>query len=155
MRIKKHKNGNEYLLTSGGVWVRNFTKHARPIDINSFTTPTDRKQIIANQLHNTSLGLMHIGTEKKTHFNVAIISDGYDFKNIQPILKTLPKDVIVIGVNKTLSKWEVPSGRPMNYYVVNNPYQECTRYLPQTHRYYPTCIASTKTSPEFLQRYLG
>jgi hypothetical protein len=45
--------------------------------------------------------------------------------------------------------------RAINYYVINNPYQESTHFLPKTHRYFPRCIASVRTCPQFLFEYEG
>ena len=47
------------------------------------------------------------------------------------------------------------NNRPMNYYLVNNPYSECMSFLPTEHRYYPTCISSIRTNPDFILRYRG
>ena len=43
----------------------------------------------------------------------------------------------------------------LNYYVVNNPYQECLYYYPQIVRSWPKCIASIRTNPNFLEVYQG
>ena len=38
---------------------------------------------------------------------------------------------------------------------MNNPYKECIKFLPTKHRYYPPCIASTRTNKQFLEQYIG
>jgi hypothetical protein len=45
--------------------------------------------------------------------------------------------------------------RSMGWYIINNPYVEAVRYVPTLHRYFPRCIASVRTHPEFLRRYEG
>jgi len=155
MRIRKHKNGNEYLLAAGGVWVRNFTRPAPPIDINNFTSPEDRHRLIDNQLKNQLKSPLHLNAASMFYPSVCVVSDGYDFINKQALLKKLPQNVLVIGTNRSLAKWDVKNGRAMNYYLVNNPYQECMALLPSEHRYYPPCIASIRTYPEFLDLYRG
>ena len=154
MRIKRHTNGNEYLLVPPGVWVRNFTRAAPYIDINNLTQASDYHSLIDNHLKNVIRNdTLYIDTELGRHPNVAIVSDGYNFEKKQQLLETLPANVMVLGVNRSLTKWNVKGNRAMNYYVVNNPYPECKSYLPTNHRYYPPCIASVRTNPEFIKRY--
>lgn len=155
MRIKKHKNGNEYLQTKEGYWIRNFTKSANPIDINSLTNPSDYFTLIENQLKNESNhSLMAIDIEMKYCPKIIIVSDGYQFKEKQSLLKTLPEDVLILGVNRSLAKWNL-NNRPMNFYVVNNPFSQCLSFLPTEHRYYPSCITSIRTFPDFIKKYKG
>lgn len=154
MRIKKHNNGNEYLMVEAGLWVRNFTKPAPPIDINQFTSVHDRTILIENQLKNELSVSMQFDPNEEYRQNVCIVSDGYDFEKKRHLLKSLPNNVAIIGTNRSLLKWDTDSGRVMNYYVVNNPYEQCMTYLPD-RRNLPKCIASVRTFPEFLVRYRG
>jgi len=155
MRIKTHKNGNEYLLVSGGIWVRNYAKAAPPIDINNFTTQEDRHLLIENQLKNQAKELLQFDPASMFKPNICIISDGYDFENKQALLKSLPDDVLLIGTNRSLAKWDMKNGRAMGYYLVNNPYPECMAFMPSSHRYFPPCVASVRTYPEFMTLYRG
>mgnify|MGYP003349337738 FL=1 len=82
------------------------------------------------------------------------VSDGYDFEKKQSILSRLPNDVKFIGVNGALTKWNV-SNRSLSWYVVNNPYKECMRYLPRRSKVLPKCIASLRTNHAFLSAYKG
>jgi hypothetical protein len=94
---------------------------------------------------------------------VVIISDGYNFRWKHLVLAKMPKDVFIIAVNRAMGNWklmtpQVPEEfrKPINAYVVNNPYQECVSYLPSSESpYYPTCIASTRTNHRFVERYMG
>ncbi len=154
MRIKKHANGNEYILTEAGVWVRNFTKSATPIDINQLTTVPDRTLLIENQLKNELTTSMQFDPDEEYHPSVCIVSDGYNFDKKRHLLKTLPANVAIIGTNRSLLKWG-DTGRAMDYYVVNNPYEQCMTYLPNDYRSLTKCVASIRTFPEFLVRYRG
>jgi hypothetical protein len=155
MRIKKHSNGNEYLMTDNGVWVRNFTKRSNPVDINQFTTISDRTLLIENQLKNELITSMQFDPNEEYHQNVCIVSDGYDFANKRDLLKLLPANVTIIGTNRSLVKWDTESKRSMDYYVVNNPYEQCMTYLPASQKNLPKCLASIRTFPDFLTRYRG
>ena len=64
-------------------------------------------------------------------------------------------DVVVIGVNRSLARWDVKAGRGMDYFVANNPYAECMSCLPAGHTHFPPCVASVRTNPDFLTRYRG
>lgn len=154
MRIKKHPNGNEYIMTRAGVWVRNFARPAPPVDINAFTSVEDRARLIENQIVNDSSVKMQFDPEEEYHPNVCIVSDGHDFRKKRHLLAALPENVVIIGTNRSLVNWDVDSNREMDFFVVNNPYEQCMAYLPQ-HRYYPKCIASVRTYPDFLVRYRG
>jgi hypothetical protein len=160
MRIKK-VNKNEYI-RAGNMWVRNFTKgNAKPISINSLCTH-DRELLIQNEMANVKRPDAYSIEEEKFEFPfVVLISDGYGFEIKQHILSHLPKEVAVFAVNRALDKWELlkESTRPdlrksINFYITNNPYSECVSYLPKGN-YYPSCIASTRTNPEFVNKYHG
>lgn len=153
MRIKK-VNRNEYLY-SNGIWVRNFTKDkVKSTSINSMYSTDDFPIIVDNEMENSfSERISFISDEKLSFPNIVIISDGFDFINKQQILSKLPKNVAILAVNGALKKWSIYEKRSINFYVINNPYKESQNYLPK--RYFPTCIASTRTNKEFLSNYLG
>lgn len=154
MKIKKHPNGNEYLFVTPNYWVRNFTRNAPYVDINRFTESKDWPLLINNQISNLS-NTKTLMVDRESVFvpNIAIVSDGFDFENKFHILEKLPSNVSIIGVNRSLAKWNVKSKRTMSFYMINNPYQEALNCLPTSHRYFPTCVASIKTNPEFINRY--
>lgn len=155
MKIKKHANGNQYLLTSQNKWVRKFTSSNLPfVDINKTIDSKDHFQFLQNEVSNGFIRNQWIDSEEIQHSDVVIVSDGYDFKRKHQLLASLPKDVAIIGVNGALAKWEV-ANRSMTYYVVNNPYQDCMKYLPRRSRAMPKCVASPRTYHEFLQNYRG
>lgn len=152
--IFKHPNHNNYINTEGGYWVRDFTKVAPQIDINKITSPKDYIMLSNNTTINESKGYTNIDSESHFCLDVVIVSDGYGFKENLHLLKELPQKVKVIGVNKSLARWDLKVRR-MDYYVVNNPYDTCLSYLPTVHNYYPPCISSTRTYPLFLESYRG
>ena len=153
MIIKNHLNRNDYCLAKCGHWVRDFTKKiAKPCDINDITPLEDIKLIIENEFKN-SLKRYQVAETNVTHDKVVIISDGYGFEKNVKLIEELSPDVIIIGVNGAFAKWK--SERRLNYYIVNNPYQECLYYYPQIIRTWPKCIASTRTNPNFLDIYKG
>jgi hypothetical protein len=148
--IKNHKNKNRYVLTNNGLWVRDLTRTAHPVDINNLIASSDYDLILHNEMKNSSLHLASIDAETIFHPYVVIVSDGYDFVRKQELLKKLPQDrITVIGTNKSLSKWKMP--RRMDWFVANNPYEECMSMTP--NGYYPRGIFSCRTNPEFVSRY--
>ena len=154
MRIKKHNNGNEFLLTKENMWVRNFTKSGVPyIDINKTYNKNDYFIFLKNEIQNSFERYAWIDTENFHHDKVVIISEGYNFseKHLN-LMKTLPKDVAIIGVNQSLKMWKSPE-RNMTYYLINNPYDECMKFMPRKNRGLPKCITSTRTNYEFLFNY--
>jgi hypothetical protein len=150
MAIKKHKNRNEYILTTEGLWVRNFDKNLDPIDINNFTRPEDYQLLVENELKSKIFSMGNINSESFLWREVVVVSDGYDFEKKHLALESLPKKVKILGTNNSLTKWKIK--RPMDFYVVNNPYRECLNYLPK-HDYYPPCIVSSRTNNDFIRRY--
>lgn len=154
-RVKRHKNGNEYVLVAGNIWIRNFAKAAPFIDINELTSASDRKILIENQLKNQSTATMQLDVDSLFRPNICIVSDGWKFSEKQKLLKSLPGDVTIIGTNKSLAKWDLKLGKTMSYYVVNNPYEACMSFLPSTHRYFPPCVSSIRTYPNFIESYHG
>ncbi len=158
MRIKRHSNKNEYLLTEDGVWVRNFCKrHTKAIDLNSLSNDKDHVVFLKNEFYNLKQRYAVIEQEHYDFSNLIIVSDGYDFINKQELLCQLEGKIVVMAVNGALGKWTLANKdrekrRGISCYLVNNPYIQCMTYLPQNN-YYPPCIASSKTNPEFLETY--
>lgn len=158
MIIKKHKTKNQYIL-SGDVWVRNFTKEKlKPLDINELGGK-EYNIFIENELANTKNYKSYIDSEPRIFKNVIIVSDGLDFETKQHLLANLNyKEYCIIAVNGALANWNMVKGdikRAINYYLINNPYPESRMFLPKNHRYYPKCIASTRTYYQFLPEYHG
>jgi len=155
MRIKNHKNGNEYLQTASGIWVRNFTKTSNCQDINTLIKKDDFSVFLNNEISNSRHQFLRIDDLQIQHPNVVIVSDGYGFKEKQQIISKLKGHVIVLAVNSALRKWNLSHKGIINYYVVNNPYHECLSYLPTKHAYFPKCITSTRTHYKFVEKYRG
>lgn len=161
MRIKKHKNTNEYLLVNGNYWIRNFVKKSTPfIDINNFSSKKDYELFLRNEIANSKL--KNIDTENLIIDNCIIVSDGFKFEEKQSILSKLSKNINIIGTNGALAKWKLVGNqcpqelkRSMQFYVINNPYAEAMHFIPKVHKYFPKCIASVRTNPDFLENYLG
>ena len=152
MRIKKHSNKNEYLLTYAGMWVRNFHKMNVPyIDINKITQTNEYALLLKNEIINTKNRYAWIDSEDFQHDKIVIVSDGYKFEEMNKVLEKLPKDVAIMAVNGALTKWK--GSRTPTYYVVNNPYVQCMQYKPKS--IFPKCIASTRTYHEYLEKYKG
>jgi len=156
MRIKKYPDGNEFALTKENMWVRNFTKSGVPcIDINKTYVKEDYFTFLKNEIQNSMGHHAWVDAENFFHEKVLIVSDGFGFtEKHQKLIKELPKDVAIIGVNQTLKQWKVLE-RNLNYYVVNNPYDECMKYMPRRNKGFPKCIASTRTNHEFMYNYKG
>lgn len=161
MRIKHHKNRNSYILTSDGIWIRDFTKEfVSSIDISGLTKEMDYKLFLENELANRKLNTPNIDSENFFHPHVLIVSDGHDFQDKHRLLSSMPSHVTIIAVNGALAKWELvgpacrsEDKRSIDYYVVNNPFVECVQYIPKKNRYYPKCIASIRTNPNFTRIY--
>jgi hypothetical protein len=158
IRTKK-KNKNEYILAEG-IWVRNPYIKTEAVDINDLCGG-ELSALVDNETKNMIVNSISSGDmfENYAIDNAIICSDGYDWRARQKILARIPnKSVKIIGVNGSLAKWEMVGSaseikRSMTFYLVNNPYKECLSYLPKTHRYYPSLIASTKTNPDFIKSY--
>ena len=161
MIIKKHKNRNEYVVTTDGVWVRNFCQpNVTPIDVNHFLKEDEYHYVLNNEFENKKIKF----SGQNTRFsNIVIVSDGYDFVKNQEILAILPyKEVAIFATNGALRNWRlvgkncpVDKQRSINWFVVNNPYPECKKFLPNAHSYYPRCLASSRTNAEFIKQYKG
>ena len=159
MQIKPHSTKNEYI-RAGDVWVRNFAKRkVPPLSLDQMFDKKDYQIVMQNENKNTKHS--KISDEDISFRKIVIVSDGFDFSNKQHIIQKFPQDVAVLAVNGALRHWQLMSSkyedrRSINAYIINNPYSECTRYLPSKDmRYYPTCLASTRTNYEFLERYGG
>jgi hypothetical protein len=137
------------------MWVRDFTISIAPyMDINRLT-PEEVKLYLNNEMANRFKKLDRIDGHIINHANCVIVSDGYQFEEKQALLAKLPKDVIIIGVNGSLKKWDLKHKKAMNYYVANNPYPEAMWDIPTKHRYWPKAIVSSRTYPKFIDRYDG
>jgi hypothetical protein len=163
MIIKKTENNNEYI-AAGGVWVRNFTKHNVPaVSVTSLTMRDDYQKLLYNEQKNLQQGYGNIAEESVAFENLIIASDGYSIDERQHFVSKLPTNVYIFGVNQILHRWrmlkpelENVDRRAINLYIVNNPYQECMRYMPpSTYPYYPSCVSSLRTYHEFIARYKG
>jgi len=155
LRIKKTKNGNEYLLTKNNIWVRNPNKDTVPyIDINSSYRDSNYGEFYKNEKENEFTNTISIERENLELNKVIIVSDGYDFVNKVKNLDELPRDIKIIAVNGSLAKWPLKNRYP-NYYLINNPFEECMKFFPRQLKTHPNCIASTKTYSNFLKNYRG
>lgn len=161
MNIKKHSNGNEYI-RAGDIWIRNFTKTGvAPVQLDGLFLKDDFEIILRNERLNSNYP--KISNETINFKKIVIVSDGYGFDEKQNILSKLPKDVCILATNRVLAKWKlflpsvpVESRRAINGYVVNNPYKEAAHFLPpKENKYFPTCLASTRTNCDFLKKYIG
>lgn len=158
--IKKNKNKNNYIVQDG-IYIRDFTIQNVPyVDLNNIFENQDYDLCMENELENITCKYPTIDNENFVHKKILIISDGYGFEKKQNMLANLPKDVAIIAINGSLKKWNLIQrlsgiGRSINYYVINNPYQESMNYLPEVHQYYPKCIASIRTNSKFLKKYNG
>ena len=151
--IKKTADGNRYCLTTQNFWVRDITTEGVPfVDINKTISSEDYFTFLQNEVQNGMERNAWIDTESFDMRKVVIVSDGYDFENKIRLLEKLPKDVTIIGVNGALTKWSL-SNRNLNWYVVNNPYDECMRFLPRRNRTLPRCIFSPRTNSKFISAY--
>lgn len=135
--------------------MRNFATPTVPfVDINETIEAKDHFLFLQNEVQNGFSRYQWIDSEQLYHPDIVIVSDGYNFKEKHKVLSQLPKNITILGVNGALAKWENAS-RSINYYVVNNPYSECMRYLPRKVKVLPKCIASPRTNHEFLNNYRG
>jgi hypothetical protein len=158
MRIKKFKK-NEYVLADGSIWVRNLkSKNIKPIDIN-YLSSQDRDILLKNELENLKFP-KKLDLSDIFYKNVIICSDGYGWEEKQKILAQIPTDKAkIICTNGSLNHWKMVGDsdlqRIINFYVVNNPYEDCLNYLPRNNFYFPNLLASTKTNHKFISNYRG
>jgi len=151
MRIKKHSNGNTYLLTNSGYWIRNFCSSGFAANINNLTEPSDYALFLENESRNKKFILPTIDVENFDHPYCVIVSDGYKFEETHKILEQLPNEISVFSVNRSLANWK--ANRRIDFHIINNPYDEALADFPR-HRYFPPCIASSKTNHLFIENYL-
>ena len=156
MRIKKFKK-NEYIFCDG-IWVRNPYCNYESVDINDLY-PEEKNLCLENEHVNSTKFKVEF-PDNVQYENVIICSDGYDWKSKQKFLAEIPNEAAkIFGTNGALSNWEMLGRKPgdlkrgMAFYVVNNPYKECNKYLPSKHSYFPSIVASTRTYPEFIKNY--
>tara|TARA_Y100000034_G_scaffold3535_1_gene4281 strand:- start:7479 stop:8345 length:867 start_codon:yes stop_codon:yes gene_type:complete len=158
MIIRKHANKNEYVVTADGLWVRNFNTIVSPIDLNELNKG-DYKFLNTNEFVNSKMGLPDVEDIVLGSPYIIIVSDGYDFTNKCELLTDeAMKAGAIIGINGALKKWPLIGSREKKrgmVYLINNPYPEASSWLPMKHSYYPKCIASTRTNPEFIRGYRG
>ena len=139
--------------------MRNFTNGIVPLSLNYMFSKDDYQEVFSNIAKNITYS--KISDEAISFDKIVIVSDGFNFKEIHHIIRDFSEDVAVLAVNGALRYWELMSAdtsnnKSINGYVVNNPYTECLRYLPKSHmQYYPTCLSSSKTNYEFLNKYQG
>lgn len=162
MRIKKLRNGNEYLETQDQIWVRNFCNVRSPITpLSPLEDPQEYPLLMENELHNLRNGrVVDVSNESVSFPNIVIISDGFDFEERHKLLADLPSNVSIFATNKALAKWRLlerfsDKQRIVNYLITNNPYKEAVNQIPNAHRYFPRCIASYRTNSKFVERYEG
>lgn len=157
MYIKKEPYSQNEYIYAGGVWVRNFTKpNATPVLLDSLHSKSDYHTVLLNEIKNSNFP--NILEEKINFSKIVIVSDGYAFTSRHKIIANFPADVAVFAINKALKEWKLISeevSRPINAYIVNNPYSDCVSYLPTISKYYPACVASRRTNYSFLSKYQG
>lgn len=151
-RIKKIKN-NEYIKTQNyDIWVRNFCNlSSSVVDVNTTIKESEYFLFLKNEFQNNTRKYPWVDVESNNYNTAVIISDGYDFEKIHLNLNK-PKGTIFFGVNGSLKKWK--NDNTLNFYIVNNPYDECLKFLPNKKNL-PKCITSNRTNPEFLDSYNG
>lgn len=161
MIVKKHHSGNEFVF-AGGVWVRNFTKELlAPVQLSCMFDSEEQKRLMPNEELNKNFP--KISNEIIQFKKILIVSDGHDFDKRHLLISKMPKDVAVLAVNRGLARWKLMSvkvpndqRRSINGYVINNPFDEAKACLPaKDSKYYPTCLASIRTSPSFTRKYPG
>lgn len=111
----------------------------------------DYSMIIKNEQVNSERP--KIADELLMFEKVLIVSDGYNFSHRHQLIEKIPKDVCVLAVNGALKDWKLTGKRSINAYVVNNPYQECMRFMPKPKGYYPVCVSSVRTNSAFTKAY--
>ena len=162
MVIKKHKNKNNYYLHNN-LFIRDLTKDlSTPIDINNFYTDKDYSILLDNENNNLYKRYPYWENSFINYDKAIIVSDGLDFNIMHHKLSVIQKNVCIFAVNGALKKWQLvgkncpdDKKRSIEFYVANNPYEECCWFLPKEHSYYPRMIASTRTNSIFMNRYLG
>ena len=150
MNIKKSQN-DEYINKSG-IWVRNFANQSKsPLNVSHMYERKDYGLIMINEQLNSHKS--NIAEEKAMFKNIIIVSDGYNFHKRHLLIEKMPKNVCVLAVNGALKDWKLVGKKSINAYVVNNPYDECMRFMPKPKGYYPWCISSIRTNHKFVNKY--
>jgi len=161
MRIKKSSTNNQYI-RAGDTWIRDYTKkNVTAIGITNLYSLNEHEQIILNETKNKNY--TKISDETINMDNIVIVSDGFNFKWKHLCIAKFPKNVNILVINRALKNWKLMSNkldpenrRSVNAYVINNPFQEAMSYFPSVeNKYFPSCIASTRTNYNFLKNYLG
>jgi hypothetical protein len=153
MRIKKIKNNQYIKAESSDYWIRNYTNSSYYLDVNNKLSQNDYFLLMQNEFWNNKKRYPWIDFESPTYDCVVIVSDGYDLEKIYPLIEDVSsKNICFLGVNGVLKKWRCK--KSLNYYVVNNPYDQCISFLPSGSSL-PRCIASNRTNYVFLQNYRG
>jgi hypothetical protein len=158
VRIKKDVYSRNEYVRAGGLWVRNFSNpDAQGLDINDLFSKDDYEVVLKNELNNSTLRNANITSERASiNFEkCVIVSDGLRFDQREEFFKSIPSDVMIFAVNGVLPKWSWFKERPINLYIVNNPFTECLSYLPKKTKYYPFCVASYRTCYDFVRQYSG
>lgn len=156
--IIKNKNKNKYILDNK-IYIRDFTNDSGiPVDLNELSSDKDKDIFIENEMNNFSKKYPEF--EISNYEKIIIVNSGFDFHQKQKILSQVDKRVCIIAVNDALNNWTLLNkisgfDKTINYYVANNPYEDCINFLPKNHSYYPKCIASTRTNYDFLKLYKG
>lgn len=146
---------NRYVLSRGGIWVRDFVGQGPGPDINNLTSPEERVFLLGNRQKNLASFPVVPGVWKHTRDKVLVVSDGNGFEKCGDVLAALPKDVYVVGVNRAWAKWGA-KWRRMDLFLANNPYEEAVQMARKKDDVKPPpCLFSTRTCPEFLKRYGG
>lgn len=151
----KNFNKNKYILENK-IYVRDLTnENSVGLDLNHLFSDSDLNLIIENEMENFSQRIPEF--ELENYDNIIILGSGYNSKEDHIFLKDLNKKTCIIGINNSLKNWNFKelSKRNMNYYFINNPYDDSLNYLPTSHNYYPKCIASIRTNPNFIKNYKG
>lgn len=157
IRIKKDPATKNEYVAAEGIWVRNFAKECvSPLNLSPLVGRDEYVRLVENEEANRTLQIINVSDEDIGYRKMVIVSDGHDFDRRHRIISQFPSDVAVVAVNRAMLKWKLMEieRRPINIYVVNNPYSECMHYLPKGN-YHPACVASTRTHPEFVKKYKG
>lgn len=151
-RVKKIKNLEFVKTKNYEYWIKNFTKKGQTLDLNSTITEDEYFLFLENEFYNNVKKYNWLDSEDFYYRSAIIISDGYDFDSVHKKLKK-KKNVCILGTNNVLKKWKNDDCE-INFYVVNNPYDNCLNFLPRKKNL-PRCISSNRTNYKFLERYNG
>lgn len=160
MRIKKLPN-KQVSFKLENLWVADPLSCKKPLDLNKIEH-YDKKIFIDNEILNSNYNFLYCDNKDFNLDKVIIISDGMEFDQYHKELYKINKKTKIIAVNKSLRKWKLVGDscenekkRAIDYYFVNNPYEECSFFMPTEHKYFPNCIASSRTNNKFVKNYLG